>query len=95
MGARDGERQSECRTGGDAHDLPLPQRNRLSSLRDLSPALDRVLRSFRAEQRAMRRVHQLYASLDASTMRREAAAFLRAHANTSRASHYKQIYSGY
>ena len=79
--------------GQDADDFPIARRNVLRHPRNLSEAIPRILRDFGREQQSYRLMRHKYRALGARSLRREAAAFLNAHAATAGVRKYKAVYA--
>ena len=69
---------SACKAGQEPRDFPLPRRHVLTHPANLSAALPRVLRDLAHERRGYGPMVQLYADLDAESLRAEVRQFLTA-----------------
>ena len=79
--------------GQDMEDFPIPRRNVLTHPRNLSAAIPRILANFAREQRGYSFMRQKYRALGSHSLRREAAAFLAAHAASASTRKYKRFYA--
>ncbi|KAL1519853.1 hypothetical protein AB1Y20_023356 [Prymnesium parvum] len=79
--------------GQDLDDFPIPRRNVLRHPSNLTAAIRRVLSDFAAEQRAQAWMRRKYMEINARSLRREAAAFLAAHAASAHERRYKSFYA--
>jgi hypothetical protein len=73
-------------------DFPIPRRNVLRSVHNISSAISRIVSNFRVEQQGYRHMRRKYRTLGARSLQRQATAFLTAHAASVGVRKYKKLY---